>query len=393
MGFGKDPAVFYTTLGSQQQSLPREPQVTTTRNTNQGWRPVWTRRSVLSVFLLCFLAMLAALEVVNIFSIRHDGLASTDMSYHYLWTYGPTAILTLFLALWNRVDYRIRQMAPWVAMHKDSSVSASKSLFLDYISPTMPEILWNSLINRDFGVTASTLVANSVTILVVVSTSLLSLVPRPATLTDVPYQTTLKFINNETAILTSASELQGNIIDAIDTLNLSYPFGTTPEHAYQPFELLANNISEDSIRQAPVEVLMFDLDCEEAQLDFGFWSYSWMWSPCYTNTSTLDGPSLNASMNATINNCTMAPKRFYEYGTDGDVGNFASFRYGNCEEGTAFDNNDVRILFMFGEARQNGKVGPHPSESGCPDEAPTRGHRDSQVETMDLQPQTLIAAR
>lgn len=96
-----------------------------------------------------------------------------------------------------------------------------------------------------------------------------------------------------------------------------------------------------------------------------------MWSPCYTNTSTLDGPSLNASMNATVNNCTMAPKRFYKYGTDGDVGNFASFRYGNCEEGTAFDNKDVRMLFMFGEARQNGKVGPHPSENGCPDEAPT----------------------
>lgn len=371
MVFGRDAAVSYTALDSRQQSPPEGHQLATSGNTDHGWRPSWARRSVLLAFLSCFAAMLGALEVLNVFSIRHDGLASTNMSYHYLWTYGPTAVLTLFLALWNRVDYRVRQMAPWIAMHENSSVPASRSVFLDYITPTMPEILWHSLANRHFAVTASTLVANLVTILIVVSTSLLSLVPRPATLTDVPYQTTLKFIDNGTAILSSTSTLPANIIDAIDTLNLSYPFGTTPQHAYQPFELLANDISGNSIRQAPVEVLVFDLDCEEAQLDSGFWSYSWMWSPCYSNTSTSNGPSLNASMNATVNNCTMSPNHFYEYGNNGDVGNFATFKYDNCDEGIYSDNKDVRMLFMFGEARQNGEVGPSPSQSGCPDEAPT----------------------
>lgn len=371
MVFGKEPAVSYTALDPHEQPVSEGRQNSTITKVKHGWRPVWMRRSVLILFLICFAALLAALQVLDILSVRHDGLASTDMSYHYLWTYGPTAILTLYLALWNRVDYRVRQMAPWTVLHDQLPVPASRSIFLDYISPTVPEILWNSLMNGDFAVTASTLVVMLVTILIVVSTSLLSLVPRPVTLTGIPYQTTLRFVNNETNNLTDQSMLPGNIIDAIDTLNLSYPLGATSQHAYQPFELAATNLSSNLVQQAQVEVMSFDLDCEEAQLDYGFWSYSWMWSPCHMNTSISDGPSLNASMNATTSNCTIGVPSYYEYGSDGDVGNFAVFQYDQCDEGSAFDNRDVRMFFMFGQARQNGEVGPPPVESGCPDEAPT----------------------
>jgi len=351
--------------------MPVTHQVGTVGNTMVGWRPLWMRRSILSVFLLCFMALLVSLEVLDILSLRHNGLATSDMSYHYLWTYGPTAILTLILALWNRVDYRIRQMTPWIVLHKEPWVPASRNMFLDYVSPTAPEILWYSLRNGDFVVTAGTLVANLVTALIVVSTSLMSLVPRPITLTNIPYQTTQSFINDDTNVIRSQSLLPGILIDAIDTLNLSYPLGVTSQHAYQPFDLGAIDLPTDSILQATVEVMSFDLICEEARLDFGFLSYSWMWSEwCRNNDSTSNEPGLHSSINATVGNCTFEADLYgYEYGNDGYIGNFAAFHSDQCTGGV-LDDSDVRMLFMFGEARQNGEAGPHPSDNGCKNSSP-----------------------
>ena len=55
------------------------------------WRPVALRRTSIAAFFVVFCSMLVALEIMNQYSIRHQGLVRTVQGRHYLWTYGPTA--------------------------------------------------------------------------------------------------------------------------------------------------------------------------------------------------------------------------------------------------------------------------------------------------------------
>lgn len=59
------------------------------------WKPFWSRRVVLLAFMLCFAIMLLALELLDLYCARQDGIASVDMDLYYLWTYGPTASVSI----------------------------------------------------------------------------------------------------------------------------------------------------------------------------------------------------------------------------------------------------------------------------------------------------------
>ena len=373
MLFSNTSTTSYTPLNPNRPTPPKSSQAPSIVAT-ELWRPLWMRRWILILFTLLFIAVIAALEVLSVTSNQHDGLASTSTSYHYFWTYGPTASFTLFLALWNRVDYRIRQMMPWIALHEHPGIAASQSIFLDYLSPTMPEILWQSFKNRHFAVTSSTLVVNLITVMMIVSTSLFSLEPRPLTINDVAYRTTAAFARNGPLQPTT---LPSYMIDGMDYWNLTYPFGVTPEYAFQPFELADNRTSSNALQQANVEVMLPGLDCEEARLDFVSWSFSWMWTDCNYNISTMNSSmdtvtGNNATMNLTSSDCTIktwysaSPIIAYTAGVDGDVGNFASFAQMDC----AGKISDSRIVLVFGEAVQHGDIGPYPPSQKCLDEAP-----------------------
>lgn len=55
------------------------------------WSPLFLRPSVLVLFILSFIIMLVALEVLNHISKSNNGLSTTERSKRYLWTYGPVA--------------------------------------------------------------------------------------------------------------------------------------------------------------------------------------------------------------------------------------------------------------------------------------------------------------
>ena len=59
-----------------------------TRLMHQWWTRSWKAPSA---FIVTFLAMLVALEIIYRFSEKDLGLATSIMNRHYLWTYGPTA--------------------------------------------------------------------------------------------------------------------------------------------------------------------------------------------------------------------------------------------------------------------------------------------------------------
>lgn len=140
------------------------------------WTP-WPLRTVTIVaFIIAYVLIIVALEVLYVISRNHQGLANGTWSRHYYWTYGPTAVLTVFMTLWHRVDYRLKQMQPWKQLAKGPSL-AKKNLLVDYLSPSMPEVLLASIKNAHFAVTLSVILQLVLHALIIFSTGLFTLQP------------------------------------------------------------------------------------------------------------------------------------------------------------------------------------------------------------------------
>lgn len=118
--------------------------------------------------------MIAALELLNAISARNDGIAKGFNKDHYLWTYGPTAFLTLIAALFNRVEYQAKVLAPWERLSKGPA-PARKTLLLDYVSPLQPVAIYESLKNKDFAVAATATISVLIKLLIVLSSGLITL--------------------------------------------------------------------------------------------------------------------------------------------------------------------------------------------------------------------------
>lgn len=80
------------------------------------WRPSYLKRFVLASFVIVFVHIIAVIEALLAVSNKNNGVATSYAGMHYLWTYGPTAFLTLFAATWSRVDYQAKQVAPWIRL-------------------------------------------------------------------------------------------------------------------------------------------------------------------------------------------------------------------------------------------------------------------------------------
>jgi hypothetical protein len=129
---------------------------------------------VLIIFVITFCGVIAALEAINHVSQVHDGLASSDESRHYLWTYGPTAIFTIIATLWSRVEFQVKQRAPWKSMAEKPG-EARESMLLDYISEMQPVSMAKAIRNRHFDVAAGIACSMLLRLLVIFSTALFSL--------------------------------------------------------------------------------------------------------------------------------------------------------------------------------------------------------------------------
>lgn len=111
---------------------------------SRGWTPYCLRRRVFSLFLLVETTLLVGLILLFRLDQKHDGLVTTTSSLQYLWTYGPTAFLSLISALWARVEYSFCQIEPWRQLGSGRT-PATCTLLLDYVSVSRPEALVRSL--------------------------------------------------------------------------------------------------------------------------------------------------------------------------------------------------------------------------------------------------------
>ncbi|KAK5047627.1 hypothetical protein LTR84_006292 [Exophiala bonariae] len=269
-------------------------------------------------------------------------------------------VLTAVLAFWNRVDYRIRQMAPWATLFRESRTPACRGVLVDYISPSKPEIIWRSVQNRDWLVSISSIVGILQTALMVISTGLFSLTPVPTTMNNVAYKTTTKLASDSNGVF-SLSQLPSYTYNAIHALNLSYPAGTTPDVVYQEFTSLDPALPVQAIQQVIVDTMASGLDCTPAKLQGNSWTISWLnlgcWSPNYP------AAFINSNLNISAFDCQISPSVSYTAGNDGEVGSFAVLESLACNNDAAALN--TKVILMVGEGRQSGNVGPKPSTEAC----------------------------
>ncbi|KXG46052.1 Protein of unknown function DUF3433 [Penicillium griseofulvum] len=152
-----------------------------------GWRPSYLRRRVLIVFVITFCGVIATLEKLNYVSKIHDGIAFSVESHHYLWTYVPTAIFTVIATFWSRVEFQVKQRAPWKAMAEKFG-NAMESMLLDYVSEIQLASIVKAIRNKHFDVAAGVACSVLLRLLVIFSTSLLSLRKAQVHRSSVPTQ-------------------------------------------------------------------------------------------------------------------------------------------------------------------------------------------------------------
>ncbi|KAK3332190.1 hypothetical protein B0T19DRAFT_473137 [Cercophora scortea] len=297
------------------------------------WRPFYLRRSVLALFVVVFVPMLVGIEILAAVSNKDYGLATGYPNEHYLWTYGPTAFLTLVAALWNRVSYQSKLVAPWIRLSQPN-VPLGRTLLLDYVSEFELFVVFKGIRNRDFLVSVTSVVSLIVKILIVISTGLITL-----TLTAVPYDSHPmvvqdRFVDSNSR-LSRTGTLAWYVVSGIMGNNLTYPDGISPDYAFQ-------SVSRDAAEtRFTVDGFHNSLNCQPVDLTMTGSAPSDPRQPYNTLNLTLTSPGCNMKALRLSGPQSQCGSR-----NDTCVTLFARFANTSCD-GTA-DDAGRRILVLVG---------------------------------------------
>ncbi|KAI3317123.1 hypothetical protein HD806DRAFT_551085 [Xylariaceae sp. AK1471] len=154
------------------------------------------------------------------------------MQLHYVWKYGPTAILTIISLAWSRVSFQAQMLAPWYRMQR-SQTSAEDGLLLDYLDMLPTTAIPKALRRRDWAPAAGSSVYLILQVLVTLSTSLLDL--RAVKIESaVLVELNTRFRNaSSTDIEEAALGFGGYAMAGILDFHQPYPPGTNALYAYQ----------------------------------------------------------------------------------------------------------------------------------------------------------------
>ncbi|KAF2221466.1 hypothetical protein BDZ85DRAFT_17567 [Elsinoe ampelina] len=231
------------------------------------WTPLFLRRPTTFAFVACALIILAVAEVLNARSNKDNGLVWAKPNLHYLWTFGPTAVLTILAALWNQVDYQVRRNAPFVKMSQ-AKLLAHESVLLDYLSPWDPQALVTGINRKDWQVSLSVLASLSLRLLIVLSTGLFALrYPSVRGSTALLQADRFDFARTARNPSDPGKLTSDGLSPAI--FNVTYNDGTDSHYAAQSFRLAAGTIGTNATLTANVDVVSADLICEQAD-----WTYT-----------------------------------------------------------------------------------------------------------------------
>ncbi|KAI0855547.1 hypothetical protein F4860DRAFT_495963 [Xylaria cubensis] len=226
---------------------------------NISWRPDYLDSSVLATFIVVFLGLSITFEVLLHKSTENYGLATSSANFHYLWTYGPTAILTLVASFWVRVEYQTKISAPWCRMLRGPTPSR-QSLLLDYVSQFQPLTIFAAIKNKDYAVAAAASISLLLRLVIVLSTSFIVLVPTQIPMSGINVTLTRQFADDPSGLSTSGA-LAYSSISTFMTDGIPMPDGIAANFAYQSATTdVLNTLELTTI----VDGFSGDLHCEPA---------------------------------------------------------------------------------------------------------------------------------
>ncbi|KAK2042927.1 hypothetical protein LZ31DRAFT_566944 [Colletotrichum somersetense] len=204
------------------------------RSETARWRPTWLRPIILLAFLALFVLLAAVLPVMLWYSQKHDGLFQTRQSLVYLWRFGPTAILTIVLSLWARVEFQVTRYMPWIAEYRARKLGKDADVYdLDYTAMLSPVVLFQSLKRGHYFVFLASVAALVLKIQIVLAPSLYSLAT--VRITE-PVQVQLLDSFNTTAPPQQYTDGSAYYMaKALDNFDMRFPFGVTRDLSYQTF--------------------------------------------------------------------------------------------------------------------------------------------------------------
>lgn len=226
------------------------------------WRPFYLRRTVLAGCAVVFALILVTVAALLAFSNKHQGIGNGNSNQHYLWTFGPTAILTLVAAFWSRVEYQSKMVAPWIRMERGPS-QPKQGLLLDYLSDFQPWSIVKGFRNRDYVVSIATTVSVLIKIMIIVSTGLISLSLTPVADESFPMVLQDRFVGDP-ARLESAGPMAWYYMRGLIDGNLTYPEGYWSDYAFQ--SLRKSEFPSASQTRVVVDGLKNDLECLPATI-------------------------------------------------------------------------------------------------------------------------------
>ncbi|KAI0199409.1 hypothetical protein F4808DRAFT_471695 [Astrocystis sublimbata] len=317
--------------------------------TQLPWRPFYLRRSVLGSFIATFAIIIAAIEALLAVSNKNDGIATSYHELHYLWTYGPTATLTLVAALWARVEYQSKLIAPWRRLMQ-RPMDAKDTLLLDYVSQFQLFAIFRALRNKDWTVSAACTVSALVRILIVISTGLITLSWTGVTSDSHPMLLQDTFSNNNARLPTIVNLPPYSLNQGLVQWNLSYPNGISKDYAFQS---VLTNLPDSTETQVTVDGLTNGLDCVPTDVavtgyDIGTMNLTVTSSGCNVKTLSTSNPVLTV----------LQPNGYYDDSAPIPASQlFARFAAIQCDEKK--DGEGKAVLLMFGSFRntQNSTLG------------------------------------
>ena len=232
-----------------------------------AWTPFWLHWAVVLAFGVLFLSLLAALIILRQYAEEHNGISTEISSNHYYWTYGPTALLIIVVALWRQVDYTCRRLTPWEEL---SNKNSSTGLLLDYISPFLLTSFYRAIKFRHWSVVSSLAGFMLLKLITIFSTGLLELSSTLLSSDGVHLQA-LPIISAEPLCDAGYCSLTNLTIDPvleyIGILNsrLPYPQGTTSESAFEMVGI-PKTIPDGAIITANVPGFYPKFDCQVATI-------------------------------------------------------------------------------------------------------------------------------
>ncbi|KAK1723868.1 uncharacterized protein BDZ83DRAFT_579879 [Colletotrichum acutatum] len=213
------------------------------------WRPAWLQPVVLLAFFTLFFFSAISLPAMFFISSKNRGLVTTQQNLHYLWRFGPTAVITLVSILWSRVETQALRYMPWIAHRYEHSPKRSYDDYeLDYTAIISPKVLIQSFKRKHYLVFLIATISALLRIQMVLAPGLYSFEMVNVTQTvDIEI---LDTFNTTVPWSLSAHLSPYYMAQATQNFDIDYPFGITEQPSYQTF---TNKRGSRGTTDSPIE--------------------------------------------------------------------------------------------------------------------------------------------